>query len=254
MKSGIKIIQGPSEENPFVILYKPSGLPSAPLKDSDDCALNRCLELFPELNEVKGQKEIEKGLLHRIDTETRGLLLIASTQASYDFLSEQQKKGNLTKTYTAYCRKAVNLPEGMDLIAAPEKKHIDSLLSEKGSAGTSVSSFFRTWGKGAREVRPVFQWSNTASIKKSTGTLYTTNIELYREGEGYKAVCSLTRGFRHQVRTHLCACGYPIKGDRLYDCSSGNGDSFDFEASSLTFIHPVTGKEVTFKSQSADQE
>ena len=88
----IKIISQPSNENPFVIIYKPKNIPSAPLTiDDNNNALSMALHFFPEIKNVVGKKQIEYGLIHRIDTSTDGLLLIATTQQAYDFFINLKK-------------------------------------------------------------------------------------------------------------------------------------------------------------------
>ena len=89
----IKIIFEPDKNKPFLVIYKPKNLPSAPLNENDkNNALSQAIQLFPEIQNVIGKKQIEYGLLHRLDTATDGLLLICTTQECYDFLFEQQKK------------------------------------------------------------------------------------------------------------------------------------------------------------------
>ena len=86
------IIKEITREEPYLVINKPSGLPSAPLNENDrNNAFSIAAELFPELLNVTGRKEIEHGLLHRIDTETSGLLIIAATQDSYEKLLQLQK-------------------------------------------------------------------------------------------------------------------------------------------------------------------
>ena len=100
----IKIISEPTYEKSFLIIYKPKNLPSAPLSKTDtDNALYQAMQLFPQIKQVKGKKEIEYGLLHRLDTATDGLLLICTSQHSYDFLIEQQNQNKFIKTYIAEC-------------------------------------------------------------------------------------------------------------------------------------------------------
>ena len=100
----IKIISAPSKENPFVVLHKPSDLPSAPLNENDtDNAFYECAKLFPELLIVHGKKQCEHGLLHRLDTATNGLLVIAASDEAYTALQLSQQNGLFEKTYTAVC-------------------------------------------------------------------------------------------------------------------------------------------------------
>ena len=83
----IQIAIAPSKENPFVVIKKPRGLPSAPLFEGDECAFMQAAKLYPYLLEVSGKKAIEHGLVHRIDTETEGLLLIATTQGADAYIN-----------------------------------------------------------------------------------------------------------------------------------------------------------------------
>ena len=86
----IKIIFEPDKNKPFLVIYKPKNLPSAPLNKNDkNNALSQAIQIFPEIQNVTGKKQIEYGLLHRLDTATDGLLLICTTQECYDFLTEQ---------------------------------------------------------------------------------------------------------------------------------------------------------------------
>ncbi|MBO4404267.1 MAG: hypothetical protein J5780_02920, partial [Treponema sp.] len=196
---------------------------------------------------VNGLKKVEGGLVHRIDTETEGLLLAASTQQAFDFFIEEQKNGGFKKEYAAVCRKVSLLPEGFDSLDENSLESIESSLEEKGSASFSVTSRFRAWGRGSKEVRPVFEWSNTASRKKCSPQLYTTDILLKKEGGIYRASCMIKKGFRHQVRAHLCAAFFPIAGDELYDTLIKPDDRFSFKACAVTFRHPLTKEEVTFR-------
>ena len=67
------------EDENFIVCDKPAGLPSAPLNANDTkaTALSQMIALCPAILSVKGKKEFEYGLVHRIDTATRGLLLAA---------------------------------------------------------------------------------------------------------------------------------------------------------------------------------
>ena len=87
----IDIIHEPTNSEPFVIINKPSGMPSAPLEASDkNNALCYAAKCFPEILSVNGIKNIECGLLHWLDTVTSGLILIATTLEFYDFLQIEQ--------------------------------------------------------------------------------------------------------------------------------------------------------------------
>mgnify|MGYP001682503380 CR=1 FL=1 len=96
MASHIEVIRAPSEASPFLIIKKPRGMASSPLFAGEkNCALTLAASLFPELQKVKGKKPCEYGLIHRLDTQASGLLLIAATDEAYAFFFEAQKKAIL---------------------------------------------------------------------------------------------------------------------------------------------------------------
>ena len=169
--------------------------------------------------QVRGKKAIEAGLLHRLDTDTRGLVLFAKDQAVYDFLAARQKAGQMIKTYCAFV----------------EPCRLDAAVNRM----AAVESQFRNFGPGAKRVAPVF--SGSRHYKKD-GRLYTTVIEAVdmlpssiggndtvaqiacescpsqtgAERRLIRVRCRLSHGYRHQVRAHLAAAGLPIAGDPLY--------------------------------------
>lgn len=238
----IKIISSPTKEDPFLIIYKPKNIPSAPLSiDDKNNALSMAIEFFPEIKDVSGKKQIEYGLLHRIDTPTDGLLLIATRQDSYDFLSKEQENNNFIKRYRAKCdfiNEYSSLVDGFPFCNnSLEIKNLnkDSVLE------VIQESMFRFYGPGRKEVRPVILDDSKASIKKSTGKIYTTKIKVLKKDSIY-VDCEITNGFRHQVRCHLAWMNLPIKGDLIYNKNACSADDFLFTAYELEFLHPVTKK------------
>ena len=164
----INIIHEPTNEEPFVIINKPSGMPSAPLDASDtDNALFYASKCFPEILTVNGIKNIECGLLHRLDTVTSGLILIATTQEFYDFLQKEQKEGKFIKTYTAKSMYIKNNPEILE--GFPVCNYINQFElfnSKTKDLNFCVESFFRPYGLGSKHVRPVTTESGMAALKK----------------------------------------------------------------------------------------
>ncbi len=214
----------------FLIIDKPSGLPSAPLSENDTKnAFSIIAKDFPNVKNVLGKKSIEGGLVHRIDTDTRGLLLIAQTQNFYDSIFLQQSEGNFIKYYTAYC---LDKREGLSNFKKPP---------------LSITSRFRFLGEGRKKVEPVFEHSGRAALKKAGSKLYTTNVvsiedvSMPLEKNCVKVQCSITEGFRHQVRSHLAYLGFSIISDPLYGTQGSVGD-MQFFASGLEFTHPETGE------------
>ena len=243
----IEIIHEPTAAEPFVVLSKPAGLPSAPLKSLDeDSAFSQCARLFPAVLNVRGKKLVEGGLLHRIDTATSGLLLAAASQEFYDRIIAAQEAGRFVKGYRALCQ--IDPDNAKKLGGFPPAPRLFL-------GGQTLSTFFRPYGKGGCQVRPVLPDSSSAALKK-TGSkkLYSTKIVSAREAVGAKngaaplglekpfllVECKIAKGFRHQVRAHLAWIGLPIVGDALYNAEGGQsaaafGGGMRFEAVSLEF-------------------
>ncbi len=237
----VEILNNPSKNEPFIIISKPSGLPTAPLSAQDtNNALYLAAQQYPELLNVNGKKQIEHGLIHRIDTVTQGLVLIATTQESYDFFIEQQKNNDFTKYYTAICTKQKNILQGFP----PFTQKLDLLSGRT----FSISSYFRYFGQGRKEVRPVpIENQNKTQQKKVEGNkIYTTNVKILSVNNKINVECNITNGFKHQVRCHLAWANLPIQNDSLYNTQSNNSQ-IQFFASKLEFIHPITKEKITFQ-------
>lgn len=213
----------------FIVINKSAGIPSCPLKSlEEDSALSRVIKQFEDVLLVKGKKEIEYGLVHRIDTLTEGLLLIARNQFAYDFFIQEQNNLNFIKEYTAYC----NFNSNLLLNGYPPfyKNLQEDLLNNK---KINIKSHFRPYGKKGSSVRPVCiekELNSFASNKKTGSTIYQTQIECCKlQNNIYKCKCKITKGFRHQVRCHLAWAGFPVINDPLYNCNPINMRDDTFE-------------------------
>lgn len=239
----IRVVHPPTDEDPFLLIDKPRGLPSAPLFEGQESALTQALRLYPAVDAVRGKKSVERGLLHRLDTGAHGLLLIAATQQSYDALSLAQDQGRFSKGYTARCFLLPQKERGMRQGFPPAPFDIAPDALTGVAKKWSVVSAFRHYGKKGFLSRPVTASSGAAAIKKSRPVVYQTDVSLRRLGDEILADCTITKGFKHQVRCHLAWLGFPVKGDELYG-SASSGERLEFCASSVCFPHPITGKQV----------
>ncbi|MFA6855574.1 MAG: RNA pseudouridine synthase [Treponema sp.] len=237
----------PTKKDPFVILSKPHGMPSAPLTEDDrNNAFCYVADLFPEILSVHGKKEIEHGLIHRLDNDASGLLAIASTQLAYDELCKSQKNGNFEKIYSAIC--VQNVENAGSLGGFPP---VPVMMNMFNGQEIIARSTFRPFGEGHKQVRPVTPESGMSAERKGGTAIYCTKIAIEKvEGEFVKVQCKITAGYRHQVRCHLAWFGLPVLGDRLYNFSSTNFTNKEqilhFEGIMLCFPHPLTGKKLIF--------
>ncbi|UTC74220.1 RNA pseudouridine synthase [Treponema sp. OMZ 792] len=200
------------ENEAYAVLYKPRGMPTAPLAENEEGTLvSWFLKRCPEASSVRGKKDIEAGLIHRLDTATSGLVLIAKNQESYDALNLMQANNLIKKTYAAFT--------DVDRDADLNPDFSQSNLPYR------ISSQFRSYGPKGKKVLPVFYGMRDFC---STAKIYTTNIiEITnfppKDNSIPMVTCTLNQGFRHQVRAHLASIGLPIYGDPLY-----NGKFKDF--------------------------
>lgn len=182
------------QNNDFIIADKPHCIPTVPLKGQclDGTLLGMVAKICPDVLSVTGKNPWEHGALHRLDTATAGLVIFAKTQTAYNKLLALQKRDRIAKTYLATTTTDTRL-QGMTIPATPT---------------FTISTYFRSFGPGAREVRP------TLDIKKAdTPRLYQTHIQILSP-QTFR--CTITSGFRHQIRAHLAWIGHPILGDTLY--------------------------------------
>ncbi len=234
----IKILKEASIQDPFFVLYKPSGLPSAPLYEGDDSALTRLLKLYPELKNVSGEKfgrkNVEHGLIHRIDTLTSGLLLIAANEDAFASILQSQSEGKFINAYSAVCNHNKESAKRLGGFPPCDTK-LEKVLTCMNKC--TIYSDFRKFGPKGAQVRPL------------QGTSYCTEVTLTQENDQmFNASCKITKGYRHQVRCHLSWLGFPIVGDPIYNPETKNTEnsSFYFTADYISFPHPVTGTTVTY--------
>lgn len=236
LKSDLRISVAAADAD-FVLIDKPAGLPSAPIKEGDTYnALSQIVELFPSAAGFYGKKRIEGGLVHRLDTATRGLLLAALTREAFENFQAQQKNGSFVKYYCAYC----------DAYCAT------SSFSSAQPLPFYIESRFRPYGEGRKKVKPVFDRAGKSDIKKAGTSVYRTEVlsvdTVNGDKQNARVICRIHRGYRHQVRAHLASIGLPVIGDVLYNpvYADKTDSRLLFFASAIEFNHPVSGKKLHY--------
>jgi 23S rRNA pseudouridine1911/1915/1917 synthase len=166
----------------LVVMDKPAGIPSGAVPGRlDGTAAGQLLSLFPEIANV-GYGPHEPGLVHRLDTQTSGLLLAARTPDAFSTLRTLMQAGGVVKRYLAITR-------GI----APEQGRIELGLQPD--------------PHDERRVR----------VTTQKGALRTTAFRLLESKGGHSLLeVTLARGYRHQIRAHLASAGLPLAGDVLY--------------------------------------
>jgi 23S rRNA pseudouridine1911/1915/1917 synthase len=232
---GINMPQVLAEEKDFLIVYKPPGMHSVSQAFSTESLLNWCVGSFPEVGELSGRNKGEGGLLHRLDYETHGLMLLARNNLAMEILLEQQKQGKILKEYNALTGKS-----GIALPGFPKEKP----ELQPGNA-IKITSAFRAYGKGRKAVRPVLIGDAKKNMSEKfyiTEILESKSVPASTLGNCLSLRLRISKGFRHQIRGHLAWLGMPILNDALYGgVACGNG-CLALRACSLAFADPVTGE------------
>jgi len=218
------------EDDNLIVVNKISNLPTVPLKRSanDITLLDEVSKYCPKVTSFSGYNVHEGGVLHRLDTLTSGLVLIAKSKDVFDFLYEEQKQNNFVKKYLVKASKRDSLIEGFYPFP-----YEDVLYNH-----VIIESLFRHYGKGHKSVRPVMEDYSKKILEKSSKKKYKTAVKfLDSKNEVYYFSCELTNGFRHQIRAHLAWSGYPLIGDELYGGIISK--EFGLKCNSITFINPM---------------
>lgn len=200
------------EDDTLAIINKPQGMvvhPSA--GHPSGTMVNALMYHIKDLSSINGV--VRPGIVHRIDKDTSGLLMVAKTDAAHQALAEELKAKKSLRKYLAIVHG--NLPNDRGMIEAPIGR------SEKDRKKQAVTA------KGKEAV-----------------TRFTV---LERFGDYSLVELQLETGRTHQIRVHMAYIGHPVAGDPLYGprkTLSGHGQFL--HAKTLGLTHPMTGKEMIF--------
>jgi 23S rRNA pseudouridine1911/1915/1917 synthase len=216
----------------MLAVEKPAGLHTAPLRPGEKgTLLGIVIEAFPEVAGLPGLKPVEPGLVHRLDRETSGIVVIARTAEAFAALRALFAAGGARKTYLAACGCSG------ETAARPPLR---------------IDSRFAPLGGGRRKVRVVTDGERGRRILRETAReLYTTEAEIAARGPGRLLLrVAITKGFRHQVRAHLSHLGYPILGDELYgaEVPAGCPRRMYLHAAAIELPHPLSGETLRLES------
>ena len=185
--------------------------------------LARCPDL--EVSETEEADALRPGIVHRLDKDTSGVLVVAKNEAAIRALQRQFKGRTVTKRYTALL--IGQLPQAEGIIDAPIARH--PVHRQRMAVVNS--------GKPART-----RWEGAQVYRDAQGRPFTL-VDV-----------ALLTGRTHQIRVHFSWLGYPVVGDTIY----GPGRQLleaprqFLHARELTFTHPLTGEQMTFSAPLPD--
>ena len=228
------------EDAHLIIVDKQAGLHTAPLRAGEGGTLiDLVVGSYPEVAGLPGIKPVEPGLVHRLDRDTSGLVVVARTAGAFEALRRLFASGGARKDYVAAC-------------ACTDEPAAEGGATGDGTVGGGsdarplrVQSRFAPYGPGRTMVRPVMAGEKSRKLLDAATTeTYETEVRVTaRAGERALLAATLTRGFRHQVRAHLAFLGFPILGDALYGVPVPPGFSqrMYLHARLISMSHPITG-------------
>jgi 23S rRNA pseudouridine1911/1915/1917 synthase len=206
------------EDQALLVIDKPAGLVVHPAPG------HRVGTLMDWLKEHLGSKVIKVftdperlGLVHRLDKDTSGVLLIAKSVAAQTAVSRQFQNRTVQKTYTAFIEGIPSAKEGIINAPVGRSRKVPTRMAVSPQGKASETSF---------EVKETFKEVALVNLHPKTGRT-------------------------HQIRVHVSAIGHPIVGDRTYGAKSIWAQTYGIErpllhAEHLTLAHPVSGESVTF--------
>ncbi len=185
IKKDIPVLDVISETDDYMVINKPAGLIVHKVNenDSDPTVVDALLLMRPEVADV-GEDPIRPGIVHRLDKDVSGLMIIAKTEEMFQELKKQFQERTVEKTYIALCYGT--LPKTNDRI---------------------TMKIARSRSRGRMVARPVSQEGKDAiteyTVMQSFAT--TTLVEV-----------KILTGRTHQIRVHFRAIDHPLVGDKLY--------------------------------------
>ena len=204
------------EDNDIIVVNKPKGMVVHPANGNPDGTLvNAIMAICKDsLSGIGG--EIRPGIVHRLDKDTSGLLIVAKNDKAHVNMSEQIKSHEVKKTYIALVRGVVKENEAT----------IDMPIGRSNSDRKKMA------------------------VTKN-GRNAVTHIKVLKKYDKYTLLeVNIETGRTHQIRVHLSHIGYPIIGDYTY--SNGKNEfgviGQCLHAKRLEFKHPITGKEMTLEA------
>ncbi|MGY6695412.1 MAG: RluA family pseudouridine synthase [Roseinatronobacter sp.] len=237
------------EDEELIVINKPAGMVVHPAPGSPDGTLVNALlhHCGDSLSGIGGERR--PGIVHRIDKDTTGLLVAAKSDRAHQGLAAQFERHTATRRYLA-------LVYGMPDAADPRLRGLRGTNFEPGNILKITSQLARS--KSDRQKQAVV-WSG--------GRHAVTRARVVQAFGAPPALalmeCWLETGRTHQIRVHLAHAGHSLIGDQVYGRRRKiseraiHREAIDalaifprqaLHAASLGFVHPVTGKELSFES------
>lgn len=215
------------EDEYLLVINKEAGRVVHPAKGHQKGTLVHALVYYLEDKVSEGTDASRPGIVHRLDKDTSGLLVIAKDDHTHRLLAEAIGEGKVERLYTALVNQPIDIPEGkIDLPLGRDPHHrIRFAVQEEGKPAVTYYKVLKNY-------------SNAALVQ-----------------------AQLITGRTHQIRVHMEYIGHPVVGDPVYRQGLGHlpgvlaamHEGQLLHASHLAFTHPRTEEEMSFTSPLPDR-
>ena len=206
------------EDNDIMIINKPSGVVVHPGNGNyKNTLVNGLMYYTNKLSDING--DIRPGIVHRIDKDTSGLIIIAKNNKTHEILSDYFKNKTITRTYIALI---------------------------KGELKTNSATIDAPIGRSDKDRKKM-----AVTSKNSKNAI--THLEVLKRYEGYTLVkLKLDTGRTHQIRVHMAYIGHPVFNDPVYTNDKCSEFGQFLHSYSMEFMHPITKEKMYFECDLPD--
>ncbi len=203
------------EDNDIMIINKPSGLVVHPGSGNQENTLvNGLMHYTNNLSDINGEER--PGIVHRIDKDTSGLLIVAKNNKTHSILSEYFKNHDNIK-----------------------REYIALVVGEFPHESATIDAPIGRDPKDRKKMAVIADNSKDA----------VTHIRVLKKYKGYTLLsCILETGRTHQIRVHLNYIGYPVYNDPVYNTKKATEFGQFLHSAKMDFIHPITKEKMHFEA------
>lgn len=201
------------EDDDIIVVNKESGMVVHPGNGNTSGTLVNALMYHTEnLSDVNG--DVRPGIVHRIDKDTSGLMIVAKNNKAHNILSEALSKHEIKRDYIALLK--------------------GEFLSDTATIDAPIGR-----DKVNRKKMAVTATNSKEAI---------THLRVIKRFKGYTLVrLSLETGRTHQIRVHMAYIGFPVYNDPVYTGDKTTEFGQFLHSTSIDFVHPTTGKNMHFE-------